>query len=86
MTLRRNPVFLLSVQQRRVLALIQAYHRVTREPCPGRYLARRLTLHISTIQQHLEVLHRKGHIRGPNPPAVPLDTRQRDGTDNLTGI
>lgn len=83
MTLSRNPEFLLSVQQRRVLAAIQAYHRATGEPCPGRYLARRLAMHHSTVQRHVEVLHRKGHVRGPNPPSVPLDTSQSGGTANL---
>jgi Mn-dependent DtxR family transcriptional regulator len=63
------PAHLLPTRQRVVLEAIHEYTAVTGEPCPGRYLARRLNLHLTTVQDHLITLHRKGWLRSPNAPA-----------------
>jgi hypothetical protein len=68
---RRVPLVQLPGRQRMVLDAIVRYHRVTGEPCPASYVARRLSVHHSSIQRHFEILHRKGWLRGPNAPAVP---------------
>jgi len=62
------PLHTLSTQQRRLVEAIDAYEHVTGEPCPGRYLARRFSLHHSTVQDHLSALHRKGWIVTPGAP------------------
>lgn len=61
----------LSDQQQRILVEIRRYVDATGEPCSHRYLARRLQVHHSTIQEHLERLHRKGWIRSPHSPVRP---------------
>lgn len=66
------PLCTLTTKQRQILTAIDRYTRATDEPCPGNYLARRFDLHHSTVQKHLEVLHRKGWLCGPNAPAVLL--------------
>lgn len=68
---RRVPLVQLPGRQRMVLDAIIRYHRVTGEPCPASYLARRLSIHHSSVQRHLELLHRKGWLRGANAPAMP---------------
>lgn len=70
-TPKRTPLVQLPGRQRMVLDVIVHYHRATGEACPAAYLARKLELHHSSVQRHLEVLHRKGWLRGPNAPAVP---------------
>lgn len=70
---QRPALPLLTTQQRQILSAIEAYCDVTHEPCPGRYLARRFSLHHSTIQKHLSALYRKGWLRAPNPPSRPND-------------
>lgn len=62
----------LTARQRDVLRVIEGYCQVTGEPCSARYMARRLSVHHSTIQQHLAALHRKGWLRTPNAPAMPV--------------
>lgn len=64
----------LSDREREVLGVVVRYVSGTGEPCPGRYIARQLGMHHSTIQQHLERLHRRGWLRGPNAPAFPTRT------------
>jgi hypothetical protein len=64
----------LPTKQRVILELVIQYYRLTGEPCSASYLARRLRVHHSTVQQHLSVLHRKGWLRTANGPAVPLLT------------
>lgn len=61
----------LTVRQRSVLGIISDYCRVTGEACTANYVARRLELHHSTVQEHISALHRKGWLRGPNAPAMP---------------
>ena len=63
-----GPIHGLPTMQRRIVELVEQYTSATQEPCPGRYLARRLSLHHSTIQIHLAALHRKGWIRTPGAP------------------
>lgn len=64
------PLHALTTQQRRIVEAIDEYHRATTEPCPPSYLARRLRLHHSTMQEHLVALHRKGWLRAPTGPAM----------------
>ena len=64
------PLHTLTTQQRRLLEAIDAYERHTGEACSGNYLARRFNLHHTTIREHLQVLHRRGWLRGPNAPAA----------------
>jgi DNA-binding MarR family transcriptional regulator len=59
----------LPTQQRQVLLIIEQYVGATGEACPARYLARRLNLHHSTVQDHLRALFQKGWLRTPNAPA-----------------
>lgn len=68
---RRVPLCRLPGRQRLVLDTIVRYHKTTGEPCPAAYLARRLSIHHSSVQRHIELLHRKGWLRAPNAPAVP---------------
>jgi Mn-dependent DtxR family transcriptional regulator len=63
------PAHLLPTKQRIVLEAIRDYNAVTGEPCSSSYLARRLRVHKSTIQDHLIALHRKGWLRSPSAPA-----------------
>jgi len=68
----------LAGRQRAVLELIQAYYRVAaRRADPPRYrypsvayLAARLGLHPTTVQDHLEALYRKGWLRTPQPAGL----------------
>lgn len=60
----------LTCRQAQALDLIAAYHAVTGEPCPIRYLARRMSVHASTATDYVHVLHRKGWLRASGP-AVP---------------
>lgn len=58
-------------RQRSILEMITEYCRVTGEPCQAAYIARRLSLHQSTVSEQLGALYRKGWLRGPNSPAFP---------------
>lgn len=76
----------LTCRQAQVLDAIVAYHQVTEEPCPSRYLARRLSLHHKTVLEYFTALHRKGWLRGASSPAFPtseafasLHSRQSGG-------
>lgn len=60
----------LTDRQQVVLETVEQYYAVTGEPCPVRYLARRLRVHHSTIQSHLEALERKGWLQTTGP-AIP---------------
>ena len=64
------PVHGLPTMQRRVVALVDQYTRGTGEPCPARYLARRLSIHPTTIRDHLSALHRKGWLKTSGAPVV----------------
>jgi Mn-dependent DtxR family transcriptional regulator len=64
------PMHTLTSQQRRVVEAIEAYQRATGEACSASYLARRLRVHHSTVQNHFTALHRKGWLRSPTGPAV----------------
>ena len=65
----------LTARQSAILDAICRYYETTQEPCPASYLARRMSLHHSTIQEHLARLNRKGWLRAPNAPAVPIRCR-----------
>ena len=53
--------------QRRVLRVVQQYLDATGEPPTTNYIARRLSLHHATVQQHLRACFRKGWLRTPTP-------------------
>ena len=61
----------LTARQAEVLAAIVRYHDLTGEPVSGGYLSRRLSLHYSTIREHLAALHRKGWLVTDTAPATP---------------
>ena len=61
----------LTDRQRVVLAEIVRYNVDNGEGCPARYIARRLSLHHSTVQQHIGYLRRKGFLRSSGSPSVP---------------
>ena len=63
------PLHTLTTQQRKIVEAIDAFNRVTGEACSATWLARRFTLHHSTVQEHLSALHRKGWLKTPNAPA-----------------
>jgi DNA-binding IscR family transcriptional regulator len=65
-----TPLHALTTQQRRVIDAVEQYARATHEPCPARYVARRLRLHHSTVQDHFTALHRKGLLQSSTGPAV----------------
>lgn len=58
-------------RQRAVLNLVRRYFLATGEACPASYIARKLDLHHSTVQEHLNVLYHKGLLLTPNAPARP---------------
>lgn len=60
----------LAARQRAVLTLIARYYQATGETPSMRYIARRLQLHLKTVQQHLDALYRKGWLRSPNPSGL----------------
>jgi transposase len=59
----------LTTRQQDVYDAIARYNRVTGEPCPASYLARRFDVHHSTVQNCIYTLHLKGWLYGPNSPA-----------------
>jgi len=64
------PLHRLTTVQRTIVTTINDYQRVTNEPCPASYIARRLGRHHSTIHEHLMALYRHGWLRTPNAPAT----------------
>lgn len=71
MTLQRRKHWL-PPQQRRLFDEIDRYYRVTGEPASAAYLARRLNRARQTVAEQIAVLHRKGFVRAPQPPAAPV--------------
>lgn len=71
----RRATDLPTTQQRKVLLVIERYVEMSGEPCPAAFIARKLLLHHSTVQEHLRELYRKGWLRTPNAPAMPLEDR-----------
>lgn len=67
------PVQGLTCRQAEVLEAIVSYCEVTAEPCPSRYLARRLSLHHTTVLEYFGVLCKKGWLRGASSPAQPTE-------------
>lgn len=57
----------LSDRQRDVLSVIEEYTSHFHEPPSVSFIARRLGLHHSTIQMHLESLQHKGWLAAPRP-------------------
>jgi len=62
---------LLPPGQARVLAFVEEYYAVAREPCPARLVARRFSLHHETVRETFSVLYRKGWLRTNSSPATP---------------
>lgn len=67
----RDGLLSLTGRQRAVLDEIIRYYRATGEPCPAAFIARRLSMHHSSAQRHIELLHKKGWLCAPNTPSVP---------------
>jgi hypothetical protein len=67
----RVPEYGLSIRQRQLLTAVEGYVRETREACPISYLARRFSMHHSSVQAHIYALHRKGYLATPNSPCRP---------------
>ena len=61
----------LTARQKDIMVEVANYYIATGEPAPIRYLARRMDVHHSTIQDHLRALNRKGWLATAGP-AVPL--------------
>lgn len=57
----------LTPRQRDVLRLIARFWEATGEAPSQRFVARRLGLHLTTVQAHLEALHVKGWLKDPTP-------------------
>lgn len=67
---RAHVVEPLTERQRAVLAVIARYHAATGEACSVHFIARRLAIHHSTTQEHIEALHRKGWLRSATPAGL----------------
>lgn len=66
----RRSTDLPTTKQREVLVVIEHYARLTDgEPCPASFVARRMHVHHSTVQEHFRALFRKGWLRAPDGPA-----------------
>lgn len=57
-------------RQRDVYALLVQFRRATGESPSVAYLARRLRLHHSVVQQHLDGLFRRGWLLSPTPDGL----------------
>lgn len=75
------PLHELTTKQRLIVEAIDAYERATGEACPARLLARRMRIAPTTMQEHLEALHRRGWVRTPGGPVV---LTQRPAGDDVT--
>lgn len=64
------PLNTLTTTQRRVLERVDAYHRATGEACSASIIARWLSVHHSTVQEHFATLHRKGWLVNAQGPAT----------------
>lgn len=60
----------LSARQREVLRELLRFYAANGEPPSLRFVARRLGIHHSVVQEHLEALHRKGWLRAPTTDGV----------------
>lgn len=58
----------LTTRQRILVEAIDQYERGTGEPCPANWLARRFSLHHTSVRESLERLHRSGWLLTPNAP------------------
>jgi Mn-dependent DtxR family transcriptional regulator len=65
------PMHTLPTKQRVMLELILQYHHVTGEACSPMQLARRLSLHHSTVQEQLQALYQKGWLNTASGPVIP---------------
>jgi len=62
----------LTCRQATAYDFIEAYYAVTAEPCPVRLLARHIGVAAPTARERVEALWRKGWVRSPTGPAVPM--------------
>jgi SOS-response transcriptional repressor LexA len=69
----RRATDLPTTQQRKVLQIIERYSELSGHPCPASFVAHKLNLHHSTVQEHYRALHRKGWIKTPDGPASLLN-------------
>lgn len=65
-----SPLNTLTTRQRAVVEAIDAFEQATGEPCSASYLARRFSLHHTTVREHLTALYRRGWLRTPNSPVA----------------
>ena len=64
---RAQPPEALTDRQREVYAEMVRYGKFAGEAPSVRFLARRLGLHWTTVQQHIEAIHHKGWLPAPRP-------------------
>lgn len=57
----------LTDRQRQVLSEVERYVEFAGEAPSVRFLARRLSLHPTTVEDHLRAICRKGWLRTPRP-------------------
>ena len=57
----------LTARQREIYSLITQYTAVAGEPPSVCFIARRVGVHRTTVQFHLEAIHRKGWLPAPRP-------------------
>jgi Mn-dependent DtxR family transcriptional regulator len=67
---RGHVVAPLATRQREVLRLIARFYKATGEFPSVLYIARRLAVHHSVVQDHLLALHAKGWLRTPEPSGL----------------
>jgi Mn-dependent DtxR family transcriptional regulator len=65
-----NVVKPLTSRQRDVLRVIVRFTESTGEAPSARYVARRLGLHLTTVQEHLQAMHEKGWLSSPSPAGI----------------
>lgn len=62
----------LTPRQGTIFDLVDAYYRVTREPCPATIIARRLGVSYQAVRRNgFDALYRKGWLECPGSPATP---------------
>jgi hypothetical protein len=77
----RRATDLPTTKQRAILLIIERYAFMTGgDPCPASFVARRMNVHHSTVQEHFRALHRKGWLKTADGPAalLPSETPRTD--------
>jgi predicted ArsR family transcriptional regulator len=66
-----TPAHTLPTKQRVILEIVIQYYRLTGEPCSASTIARRMSLHHKTVQEHFRKLHQHGWLTTATGPAIP---------------